>query len=160
MRCHTPVVPDRHVHRLRVRYAECDAQGVVFNAHYLTYFDVALTELWRNALGSYQAMVDAGADVVVVEATVRYRRPARFDDAVEVEARVARFGTTSMGVHFRLTRGGDLLAEGETAYVFVGRDGAKIPVPDWIRDALAAADRPDAGTTVAADEVPGIPAGG
>lgn len=45
-------------HRLRVRYAECDAQGVVFNAHYLTYLDVSITELWRAAFGSYAAMVD------------------------------------------------------------------------------------------------------
>jgi acyl-CoA thioester hydrolase len=132
-------MPDRHVHRLRVRYAECDAQGVVFNAHYLAYFDIGLTELWRAALGSYQAMVDAGADVAVVQATVRYRRPARFDDEVDVEARVVRFGTTSMGVDFRLARDGELLAEGEIAYVFVDPQGAKIPVPAWIREALAPA---------------------
>jgi acyl-CoA thioester hydrolase len=129
-------MPDRHVHRLRVRYAECDAQGVVFNAHYLAYFDIGLTELWRRALGSYQAMVDGGADVTVAQATVRYRRPARFDDEVDVEARVVRFGTTSMGVEFRLTRDRELLAEGEIAYVFVDSAGAKLPVPEWIREAL------------------------
>ena len=60
-------------HRLRVRYVECDAQGVVFNAHYLAYFDIGITELWREALGSYQDMLDAGVDVVVAEAGVRFR---------------------------------------------------------------------------------------
>ena len=55
-------------HRLRVRYNECDPQGVVFNANYLTYFDLTMTELWRE-LGGYQAMVDAGVDMVVAEAT-------------------------------------------------------------------------------------------
>lgn len=131
-------MPDRTVHRLRVRYAECDHQGVVFNANYLTYFDVGLTELWRAALGSYQAMLDAGYDLVVVEATVRYRRPARFDDELELETRIAAFGRTSVRVADRLTRAsdGELLAEGELAYVFVDRSGAKIEVPPELRQAL------------------------
>ena len=56
----------------RVRYHECDPQGVVFNANYLTYFDVTMTELWRE-LGGYQAMVEAGVDMVVAEARILYR---------------------------------------------------------------------------------------
>ena len=47
-------------HTLRVRYAECDAQGIVFNANHFAYFDITLTELWREAFGSYDAMVSAG----------------------------------------------------------------------------------------------------
>ena len=73
-------------HRLRVRYNECDPQGVVFNANYLTYFDITMGELWRE-LGGYQAMVDAGVDMVVAEATIRYLAPLRFDDEIEVVAR-------------------------------------------------------------------------
>jgi acyl-CoA thioester hydrolase len=53
------------VHRLRVRYHECDQQGIVFNANHFAYFDVVLTELWRAAFGSYGAMVASGADVQV-----------------------------------------------------------------------------------------------
>jgi len=130
------------VHSFRVRYAECDPQGVVFNAHYLAYFDLGLTELWRAALGSYSAMVQAGADLVVVEATVRYRAPARFDDEVEIETRVARLGTTSLLLANRLTRAADaaLLAEGEVAYVCVEPSGAKQRLPSFLRDAL----RPEA----------------
>ena len=64
------------VHRLRVRYHECDAQGVVFNANHFAYFDVALTELWRAAFGSYGAMLEQGLDLVVAEVTARFRRPA------------------------------------------------------------------------------------
>lgn len=131
-------MPDRHSHRFRVRYIECDHQGVVFNAHYLAYFDLGLTELWRAALGSYQAMLDGGHDVVVVEATVRYRAPARFDDELTVETRLRSFGTTSMRLANRLIRAADgaLLAEGDLAYVFVGRSGAKTDVPETIRRAL------------------------
>ena len=71
-------------HRLRVRYSECDPQGVVFNANYVTYFDIALTELWREAIGPYAEMMAGGADMVVAEARVRYLAPARFDDVLDV----------------------------------------------------------------------------
>src|SRR5918997_3852313 len=64
---------------LRVRYGECDPQGVVFNAHFLAYFDIGMTELSRAAfgtIGGYQAMVDrSGAELVVAEAGLRYHRP-------------------------------------------------------------------------------------
>src|SRR5204863_57417 len=67
-------------HRLRVRYAECDRQGHVFNSHYFAYFDVVLTELWRAAIGYYDLMIERGVDVVVGEAQARYLRAAHFDD--------------------------------------------------------------------------------
>ena len=63
-------------------------QGIVFNANYLAYFDIAVTELWREAIGPWQTMVERGVDVVVAEANVRFRRPARFDDVLALEARV------------------------------------------------------------------------
>ena len=75
-------MPD-FVHELRVRYGECDPQGIVFNANYLAYFDHTVTELWRaSAIGSWDAMVERGLDVVVGEANVRFRSPARFDDLI------------------------------------------------------------------------------
>ena len=131
-------VPASHVHPLRVRYAECDAQGVVFNAHYLAYVDIALTELWRVALGSYGAMVDRGVDVVVADAHLRFRAPARFDDELELEIAVEHLGTTSMRSRHRVLRAGEALVEGEMVHVFVTTaDGTKTPIPDWIRAALA-----------------------
>ena len=75
------------VHHLRVRYNECDAQGHVFNANYLVYFDVILAELWREALGSYETLTAEGLDLVVAEAGLRFRAPARFDDELEITLR-------------------------------------------------------------------------
>jgi acyl-CoA thioester hydrolase len=127
-------------HRLRVRYHECDAQGVVFNANYVTYFDVAMTELWRTAFGSYQTMLARGLDMVVAEVTVRFRAPARFDDEVDVLVTVDRFGTTSMGMALEVRRAGDeaLLAEGALRYVFVEHGThAKTPIPPDMRAALS-----------------------
>ena len=70
-------------HRIRVRYGECDLQGVVFNANWLAYFDVVITELWRDRVGDYMDMIERGVDMVVAEAGVRFRAPARFDDVVD-----------------------------------------------------------------------------
>jgi acyl-CoA thioester hydrolase len=128
-----------HTHRIRVRYGECDPQGVVFNAHYFAYFDIALTELWREVAGSYTAMMEQGVDLQVVEATARYKAPARFDDEIDVTIEVARLGTTSMVTSLAIHRDGTLLVEGELAHVFVdGGTLTKIPIPDGIRAALEA----------------------
>jgi acyl-CoA thioester hydrolase len=125
-------------HPIRVRYAECDPQSVVFNAHYFAYFDLALTELWRAALGSYGAMHDHGIDVVVGEATARFLAPARFDDELEAEVTIARIGTTGITIRYELRREGELLVEGSVRYVVVDLGTqAKTPVPDWLREALA-----------------------
>ena len=126
------------VHPLRVRFSECDMQGHVFNAHYLTYFDLAHTELLREAIGSYQRLVAGGQDLVVAAAQARYRAPARFDDELEIEMSVTRLGTTGMGSGFRMARGEQTLAEVDLRHVFVtAADGTKTPIPDAVRAGLA-----------------------
>lgn len=138
-------------HRLRVRYSDCDPQGVLFNANYLTYFDIAMTELWREAIGPYeQAMAHHGVDMVVAEARVGYRAAVRFDEEVDVVARVLKLGTTSMSTRFAIEREDGPAAEGEMRHVFVRLGtGEKTPIPEAVRaalqpyvlDAAAAADR-------------------
>ena len=139
-------------HRLRVRYSECDQQNIVFNANYFTYFDVALTELWREAIGPYTAMTDGGTDMVVAEATARYRAPAHFDEEVDVTVAVTRLGTTGMTTHMEVRREGELLVEGEMRHVFVDMtQGGKRPIPDEIRSGLEAylVERPAEATPAA-----------
>jgi acyl-CoA thioester hydrolase len=126
-------------HRLLVRFNECDPQGVVFYANYLMYVDVAMTELWRQAAGGYDAMVAAGTDVMVAEAQLRYRDSARFDDELDVCLRVTRLGATSVIVGFVLERAGDgaLLVEGHLRQVFVdGSTYQKRDMPERIREGL------------------------
>jgi acyl-CoA thioester hydrolase len=121
----------------RVRYHECDPQGVVFNGNYLAYFDVGMTELWREA-GGYEEMISDGTDMVVAEAGVRYIAPLRFDDEFEVVLTVTRLGTTSMTTSLRLERGGETTTEGELRHVFVtAGEGEKVPVPEAVREGLA-----------------------
>ena len=134
-------------YKLRVRYGECDAQGVVFNAHFLAYFDIGITELFRAAfgtLGGYQAMVDRGVDMVVAEAGLRYYRPAHFDDELTLEVAVARLGTTSITTSYRVLRDGELLVDGTLRHVLVDpkglierEPGTKTTIPDWMREGLA-----------------------
>lgn len=126
------------VHHLRVRYNECDAQGHVFNANYFVYFDVALTELWREALGSYTALTADGLDLVVAETGARFRAPARFDDELEITLEVKHLGNTSMVSEIGVLRGGNLLADGRIVHIFVRADclGEKAPIPDHVRVAL------------------------
>ena len=125
-------------HRLRVRYAECDQQNVVFNAHYLAYFDVGMTELWRAAFGGYGIMLEQGVDMVVAEAQLRFRAPARFDDELTLAVTVTRVGTTSMVTEHVITRDSAEVVQGSLRHVFVDpRTLAKTPIPDWLRSGLA-----------------------
>ena len=127
-------------HRVRVRFNECDPQGVLFYANYLMYFDVLMTELWRAAFGGgYTGMIAAGTDAVVAEAKIRYRASARFDDEVDLVAQVMRLGTTSSvtGVRAERARDGELLAEGELRHVFVDPHTVeKKEIPEDVRAGL------------------------
>ena len=127
------------VHPMRVRFAECDPQGIVFNSRYLEYFDVAMTEIWREAIGPYDAAThEAGVDLVVAEARVRYRDSLRFDDVFDLRATIAAIGNTSMTTAIAVGRDGTLVAEGELRHVFLDREqGRPTPIPDVIRSAFA-----------------------
>ena len=125
-------------HRLRVRYNECDPQGIVFNANFLTYFDITITELYREAFGSWdEAMAEHDLDAVVAEARVRYLAPLRFDEEVDVVARIARIGETSTTTAISVERDGEAVAEGEVRHVFVGPESReKVAIPAVVRGTL------------------------
>ena len=109
----------RFEHQLRVRFGECDPQGIVFNAHYVAWFDVALTELWREALGSWSTMVSRGVDAVVAHLEVDFHAPARADELVTLGVHVESFGTTSLRTTVDVTRDGEALVVGHLRHVFV-----------------------------------------
>jgi acyl-CoA thioester hydrolase len=125
------------VHRLRVRYGECDPQGIVFNANYLLYFDVAFTELWRAGVGPWQEMAAHGVDAVVAEANIDFRAPARFDDELELRARITRLGRTAITTEIDVVRDEQLLVAGRLRHVCVDTETwGKTDVPDWVRNGL------------------------
>ena len=125
----------------RVRYHECDPQGIVFNANYFTYFDMTMTELFRAsfpAAGYAEMITEHGVDVVVAEATARFAASARFDEEIELRAAITRLGTTGMTTALEVVRAGEVLVTGELRHVFVdAASWEKTPMPDAVRDALA-----------------------
>jgi acyl-CoA thioester hydrolase len=125
-------------HELRVRYGECDAQGIVFNANFLAYVDVVLTEIYRATLGSYDGLLATGVDAVVGECNMRFLGPGRFDDVLRIEAGFDGLGTTSTVLKLRFRRGDELLVEADLRYVFVDRETwQKAPIPASVREAFA-----------------------
>lgn len=109
----------RFFHRLRVRWAEVDMQKIVFNAHYLMYFDTAIADYWRAlALPYEEAMLALGGDLYVRKATVEFNASARIDDVLDVGMKCVRVGTSSILFHGGLFRGDDLLVSCELVYVF------------------------------------------
>lgn len=126
------------VHRLRVRYHECDAQGIVFNAHHFAFFDITLTELWRTAFGSYDAMVEAGSDVIVADAQATFHASPRFDDLLDIEMTIEKLGNTSMVSRFEEKRDGEVLVTGRMVHVFITPGvNQKQEIPPAVRERLS-----------------------
>jgi len=129
--------------RLRVRWAETDAQGIVFNGHYLTYFDVAITEYWRAAGMPYPAsFAGTGVDLFAVKSTVEYLAPARYDDLIDVRCRVARLGRSSITFALSIWRDAQMITRGEVVYACadpVARRAIAIPVT--LRRAIEALEK-------------------
>lgn len=120
-----------------MRYGECDPQGIVFNANYLLYFDVAFTELWRAGVGPWQEMVSRGVDAVVAEARLEFRAPARFDDLLTLRTQVMRLGRSAITTHIDVVREEELLVHGQLRHVCVATDSwRKTDMPDWVRSGL------------------------
>ena len=114
---------------IRVRYAETDAQGVVYHANFLVYFEVG-RGAWLRAQGhDYNQFEANGYFLVVVEARTTYRAPARYDDVLTVRTTLAEVRHRSVIFRYQVLNGDTLVAEGETAHVCVDREGKPIRLP-------------------------------
>lgn len=128
----------RHLERLRVRWAEVDLQKIVFNAHYLTYFDTAVAGYWRAlALPYADSMAALGGDLYVRKATLDYLGSARYDEQLHVGMRCAQLGHSSLRFAAAVFRGEQLLVQGEVVYVFADVATQKArPLPAPLRALL------------------------
>jgi len=128
----------RYFDRQRVRWAEIDAQKIVFNGHYLMYFDTAVAGYWRAiALPYAESMAALGGDLFVRKATVEYRASARYDDVLDIGMRCARIGNSSIVFEGAVFRRQELLVTGELVYVFADPHAqTSRPVPDALRRTL------------------------
>ncbi len=128
----------RFFHRLRVRWAEVDMQRIVFNAHYLMYFDTAISDYWRAlALPYTEAMEQLEGDLYVVKATIEFHASATLDDQIDVAMRCTRIGSSSITFSGAIFRGDQHLISSEIVYVFADPATQKSrPVPQALRDIL------------------------
>ena len=126
-----------HETKLRVRYAEIDAQGHVNNAVYLSYFEVGRVEWLRAAGLSYRELEAQGYGIVVVEVLAHYRRAAFFDDELTLRTELADLSRASIRFEYEVSRDGELLVTGHTRHACVDlATGKPIRVPEEV---LAAA---------------------
>jgi len=128
--------------RVRVRYAETDQMGVVYHANYLVWFEVGRVELMRQCGLDYKRLeIDEGCWIAVVEATARYKAPARYDDELIVETVVRSVRGPIIRFGYRILRAEDklLLCEGETVHVVIGRDMKRRAMPKKYAELLGAA---------------------
>lgn len=123
---------------VKVRYAETDAQGVVYHGSYVVWFEVGRTEYCEAAGYPYARMETEGVNIVVSDLAARFRRPARYGDTVRVATRLASVRSRGCTFAYRVTlAGGAVAVEGETVHLFVDRaTGRPVAVPEPVRAAL------------------------
>ncbi|MBK7403054.1 MAG: acyl-CoA thioesterase [Phycisphaerales bacterium] len=142
--------PDREgVHQIRVRYCECDPMGVAHHAAYIPWLEESRTELLRTSGVSYAQLEGAGFFLAIIRLETLYKRPARYDDLLEVRVRVSggsrvkihhdyevrlleRPGWTAQALADLRHAGADLLVTGSTTLACIDADGRPRPLPDWL----------------------------
>ena len=124
---------------LRVRYAETDQMGIVYYAHYFVWFEVARAELLRTLGWNYRAMEDSGVLLPVIEASCDYRRPARYDDEIEVrtDGRMRSPARMEFSYEVLVKTRSEVAATGRTVHAATDRSGKPCRVPDRIREVFA-----------------------
>jgi len=132
-------------HDFRVRYSEIDGQGIVFNAHYLTYYDTAITEYLRRDDFEYSTLAkETGSDFHLVKSLVNYEKPISFDEEIEVGVRTGAIGNSSMTFILEIFKKGQdvRFANGEIIWVLTDQATHEtVRVPDAIRDLIEKIER-------------------
>lgn len=138
---------------IRVRYAECDAQSVVFNARYADYADIAATEFIRAVIGSYKSLLDQNLDTQVVSLAINWKSSAKFDDTLRLDVQVSKVGNTSYTLQVDMFEYASSrpIATCNVVYVMVSTDGFhKTPIPESLKQVLLAG-APDKTVNMAGD---------
>lgn len=117
---------------IRVRFADTDAMGVVYHGRYLEYLEAARVAFLDQVGIPYQRLVEQGYHLPVVEANLKYRQPAKFDDRLEVAIVKAPLKGVRLTLHYEVRRHNEILAEGSTTHVFLKGGKAVRPMAEMI----------------------------
>jgi len=127
-----------HTTEIRVRYEETDRMGVTYYGNYFTWFEVARTDYFRKKGLSYRRLEEEeGIALMVVSANCNYISPSTYDDVLTVESRVTEIKNTSLIFAYKIRRGADLVATGETSHVFTDKKGKPRRIPVGIKEAFS-----------------------
>jgi len=118
----------------RVRYDECDPMGFVHHSIYLQYFEMGRTELLRASGGRYREMEAAGQLVVVVRVDCQYRAPAKYDDLVQIQTRIAKVTAAKIVHEYTITRDETVIANATVTLAVIDRNGVLQQVPKSLQD--------------------------
>ena len=124
------------IHEVRVIFGDTDQMGVVYYANYLRYFEGARAHYWRELGRSYKDLEEAGIALPVVEAHCNYKRPARYEDLLEIDVGVGEVRGASLRFVYTVKRGSELLADGHTRHAVIGTDGKPRAIPELIRNLI------------------------
>ena len=121
------------IHEVRVIFGDTDQMGVVYYANYLRFFEGARAEYWRSLGRSYKDLEAAQIAMPVIEAHCNYKRPALYEDLLQIETDVTEMRGASLRFTYLVRRAGELLAEGFTRHAVIGPTGRPRPIPDFMR---------------------------
>ena len=123
-------------HEIRVIFGDTDQMGVVYYANYLRFFESSRAAYWRALGKSYKDLEAAQVALPVIEAHCTYKKPALYEDLLEVDVDVGEVRGASLRFVYVIRRGADLVAEGYTRHAVIGPDGRPKKLPDAFRDLL------------------------
>jgi acyl-CoA thioester hydrolase len=123
-------------HEIRVIFGDTDQMGVVYYANYLRFFESARAAYWRALGKSYKDLEEAQVALPVIEAHCNYKKPALYEDLIEVDVEVGELRSASLRFVYTIRRGPDVLAEGYTRHAVIGPTGRPRALPDAFRDLL------------------------
>ncbi|HUJ59271.1 MAG TPA: thioesterase family protein [Kofleriaceae bacterium] len=125
-------------YEVRVIFGDTDQMGVVYYANYLRYFEGSRAAYWRALGRSYKDLEAAGVALPVVEAHCAYKRPARYEDLLEIDVEIGELRAASLRFVYGVYRGADLIADGWTRHAVVNPAGKPRPLPDALRNVIRA----------------------
>lgn len=123
----------KYTHPIRVRYDECDPMGFVHHSHYLKYFEIARTEMFRASGGNYRDFEASGLFVVVIRVECQYRLPARYDDMLAITASVEGLTEAKIIHTYSVDRDVQQLVTAQVSMAVIDRTGKPQRIPDSLR---------------------------
>ena len=125
-----------HKVKARVRYGETDQMGVVYHANYLSFFEIARTELIRLRGVAYSSLEEGGLRLMVTEAAMQYHSPGRYDDVLAITARLSESGPARVRFDYEVRRDGEdeVLVTGHTVLASIAEDGRPCRMPTELRE--------------------------